>query len=176
MTQIHETAYPRIRSNVTEKELDEIYTPSEEDIKYSRRHTFNSISQLHFLVMLKAFQRLGYFPKIDHIDKPIIDHIANKANLNVASSHLQDNTIIRPLWKHYGLIRSYLDIKPFINEAYRILQSALITASRFKDIIADIINVGIEELVRQRYELPAFSTLHRAAKDARSTTNKHFYK
>jgi hypothetical protein len=28
MTAIHETAYPRIRSNLSDKELEEIYTPT----------------------------------------------------------------------------------------------------------------------------------------------------
>jgi hypothetical protein len=44
-------------------------------------------------------------------------------------------------------------------------------ASRSKDILADIINVGIEALVHARYELPAFSTLRRAAQKARAQIN-----
>jgi hypothetical protein len=34
-------------------------------------------------------------------------------------------------------------------------------AAQVKDHPADLINVAIEDLVRQRYELPAFSTLDR---------------
>ena len=44
-----------------------------------------------------------------------------------------------------------------------------------KDIIADIINVGIEELVHHRYELPAFSNLVSAARKARLEVNRGFY-
>ena len=35
MTAIHETAYPRIRSNVTDKELVELYTPTEEQLSFA---------------------------------------------------------------------------------------------------------------------------------------------
>ena len=41
---------------------------------------------------------------------------------------------------------------------------------------ADLINVAIEELVRQRYELPAFSTLDRLACHIRSIVNTRLFK
>jgi hypothetical protein len=34
MTAIHETAYPRIRSNLTDKELRELYTPTTDDLAF----------------------------------------------------------------------------------------------------------------------------------------------
>jgi hypothetical protein len=49
-------------------------------------------------------------------------------------------------------------------------------AARSKDIIADIINAGIETLVRECYELPAFGTLLRAAQQARARENKAYYR
>ena len=52
---------------------------------------------------------------------------------------------------------------------------AVLEASRSKDILADIINVGIEALVHARYELPAFSTLRRAAQKARAQVNHRYY-
>ncbi|MGD0885725.1 MAG: hypothetical protein ABSA46_12815 [Thermodesulfovibrionales bacterium] len=42
--------------------------------------------------------------------------------------------------------------------------------------MADIINVIIEELVRQRSELPGFSTLVRAARHARHRINSRYFK
>jgi hypothetical protein len=41
--------------------------------------------------------------------------------------------------------------------------------------VVDIINIGIEELVRNRFELPAFNTLLREANKARSVTNSEIY-
>jgi hypothetical protein len=47
-------------------------------------------------------------------------------------------------------------------------------ASRSKDILADIINVGLKALGHARYALPAFSTLRRAAQKARAQINHHY--
>lgn len=52
---------------------------------------------------------------------------------------------------------------------------ACVETSRVREDLADIINVAIEELLRQRYELPAFSTLLRAAITSRSTVNRGYY-
>lgn len=41
--------------------------------------------------------------------------------------------------------------------------------------MADLINVGIEALVKARYELPAFSRLGRAAQVARAHVNQGYY-
>jgi hypothetical protein len=44
---------------------------------------------------------------------------------------------------------------------------AVLEGARSKDILADLINVGIEALLQAHYELPAFSTLRRAGWDAK---------
>ena len=51
----------------------------------------------------------------------------------------------------------------------------MLEAAQSKDILADMINVGIEALVHARYELPAFSTLRRAAQKARAQVNHRYY-
>ena len=40
-------------------------------------------------------------------------------------------------------------------------------AAAVKDNPADLINIALEELIRRRFELPAFSTLDRMADDIR---------
>jgi hypothetical protein len=37
MTAIHETAYPRIRSNLSEQELHALYTPTPDDLAFVHR-------------------------------------------------------------------------------------------------------------------------------------------
>ncbi len=49
-------------------------------------------------------------------------------------------------------------------------------AAQTKDEIADLINVAIEELVRQRFELPGFPTLARNARRVRAITYRTFYR
>jgi TnpA family transposase len=52
---------------------------------------------------------------------------------------------------------------------------AATSAAVTKDDIADIINIAIEELVRQRYELPGFSTILKAARKARIVVNNGYH-
>jgi len=67
VTAIHETAYPRIRSNVTDKELVELYTPTEEQLSFADENAQAPVQKLGLLVLLKSFQRLGYFPMLREI-------------------------------------------------------------------------------------------------------------
>lgn len=53
---------------------------------------------------------------------------------------------------------------------------AMSEAARTKSDLADLINVAIEELVRKKYELPAFDTLVRAARHYRTVVYHQFYR
>jgi hypothetical protein len=185
MTAIHETAYPRIRSNLSDKELVELYTPTSEDLSFINHATKSPVAAFGALVLLKTFQRLGYFPSFDTLPPRLILHIAKaigvqkphdtlKADSDALSSlKLYEQNGFRK-W-HVPMIRQHQGITPFSNGGRRVLVRAVIEASQSKDILADIINVGIETLVQARYELPAFSTLRRAAQKARAQVNRGYY-
>ena len=63
MALIHETAYPRLRSNTSKSDLEKIFEPSPEDLALAKRHTRSQSARSGFIVLLKLFQRLGYFPR-----------------------------------------------------------------------------------------------------------------
>ena len=65
MTAIHETAYPRIRSNLSEQELQTLYTPTPDDLAFIERTMKSTVAAFGGVVLLKTFQRLGYFPFFD---------------------------------------------------------------------------------------------------------------
>lgn len=175
MTAIHETAYPRLRSNLSDPELETLYTPTSEDLDFIHHSTQSRVAAFGGVVLLKAFQRLGYFPSFDLLPPRLITHIATK--VGVPSPHdtlqLYEQQGIRK-W-HVPRIRDHLGVSAFSDGGRRVLVGAMIEASRSKDILADIINVGIETLVQARYELPAFSTLRRAAQKARAQANYGYY-
>jgi len=176
MTAIHETAYPRIRSSITAGELDELYKPTQEQLEFADRSTREPIQKLGLLVLLKVFQRLGYFPMLREIPLPVVQYIARCAKLEGAIPHLASYEKVRSRTQHLPKIRAFLGVKEFRTGGEPIMNQTLINACQTRDIIADIINVAIEELVRQSYELPAFSTLLRAANRARLEVNSGFYK
>jgi hypothetical protein len=53
---------------------------------------------------------------------------------------------------------------------------ALAEAASTKHELEDLINVGVEQLVRQRYELPSVDTLNRAARRVRATFARALHK
>jgi hypothetical protein len=55
-----DTAYPRLKANPTERELEAIYTSTTEEIQLARQSTKGEVAHVGFLVLLKTFQRLGY--------------------------------------------------------------------------------------------------------------------
>ena len=176
MTAIHETAYPRIRSNLSDKELNQLYTPTADDWAFIHSATQSAVAAFGGLILLKTCQRLGYFPPFEALPARLIQHLANAMDRSLPPDSLQQYEQRRLREWHLPQIRAYLGITAFSDGGRRILVGAVIEASRSKDILADIINVGIEALVQARYELPAFSTLRRAAAKARAQVNQRYYR
>ena len=61
MTAIHETAYPRLRNDWTNKQLIELFTPKEEEISFAKSCSRQPLALGSVLVQLKVFQYLGRF-------------------------------------------------------------------------------------------------------------------
>ncbi len=175
MPTVAETAYPRLKNQVTSRELIEIYTPTSAELKLAKQHTRKKATQLGFLVLLKTFQRLGYFVDLTSVPSSIIKHISKSTNLDYSSKALLRYQLSRTRWRHIAIIREHLDILPYGAAARRVIVTAMVQAARTKNDLADLVNVAIEELVHYRYELPVFPTLAKAAKRVRSLVDRAFY-
>lgn len=127
---------------------------------------------------LKVFQRLGYFPSTREISIRIKEHIAGSVDvaLDLAPDILEAYAGSRLERTHFELVRQYLSVAPFGEEARAVIKKACLTAAATRDDLVDIVNVAIEELIRQRFELPGCSTLLRIARAARRHVNGEFYK
>ena len=127
------------------------------------------------MLLLKTFQRLGYFVRLDAIPASIVRHISKAVGYEDVPAGLSayDSGTDNATWCWSD---PWLGVTPFGREAQRVMVEASVRASRVREDLADIINTAIEELVRQRFELPAFSALMRAARTARATVNRGFYK
>jgi hypothetical protein len=175
MTAIHETAYPRIRSTLSDKELEEIYTPTPDDLAFIHRVTKSTVAAFGGIVLLKTCQRLGYFPPLDTLPPRLLQHLATTMGVLTPSVLLQHYAQRRLREWHIPQIRAHLGITAFSDGGRRVLIETLLKAAQSKDIVADLINVGLEALVEARYELPAFSMLRRAAQKARAQVNRGYY-
>jgi len=173
MAAIYQTAYPRIKSNLSQDELGDIYTLTTEDQKFALRHCKRaSISFLGLLIQLKTTQRLGRFSSLKEIPKAIITHIKNQCLSRATLKELQAYFASGAKGRHVKLIRRYIRIKPFDKvKTSKLVKIWALEAAMTKEMLPDIINVTLEYLVKERYELPGFSTLERLCQAARTEVN-----
>ena len=177
MSSIHETAYPRFKPYLTVTDLNVVYTPTAEENLFAKKKTRNKLNQLGLLIQLKIFQKLGFFLKFNKIPTRIITHIIEwtglkKIDINALKNY--DNSTIKN--NHQTLIRKYLNVSSFNNDAATILFNSALKASETSELLPDIINAMLEQIINDGYELPAFSTFESIAKKARTQANKQYFK
>jgi len=173
---VQETAYPRLKSYISARDLTTIYTPQPHEIALAKKVTRGDVALLGFLALLKTFQRLGYFTALGQVPNAITEHIATFTGTTAVLSELPGYDISGTRFRHIPIIRQFLHVQPYGKEARLVMLLALREAARTKEDLADLINVAIEELVRKKYELPAFDTLVRAARHVRASVYHQFYR
>lgn len=173
MASIERTAYPRFKRYYTPKELQEIYTPTPAEIAFGRTSTSGDNNYLNLIILLKLFQRLGYFPKLSDIPESIVNYIRTFLKLGEPLNLGYESP--QTLSRHKKVIRSYLQVSQFDQEANQFLSANVENKALVMDNPADLINVAIEELVKNRYELPPFSTLDRLVCHIRNRVNQQLF-
>ncbi|MEN9521214.1 MAG: hypothetical protein RLZZ381_3802 [Cyanobacteriota bacterium] len=63
----------------------------------------------------------------------------------------------RSLRRYFEAIRQYFKISTYNKQGQKIIAKAVGVAAIVRDHPADLVNVAIEELVKERYELPALA-------------------
>ena len=175
MPSISETAYPRLKGNLSSQELSEVYTPTPEELEFAEVNTRSRVAQVGLLIVLKTFQRLGYSVPLSNLSSAIIKHIVSCSQLSVTSKELEQYDASGTRRRHIAIVREYLGLKAWGPAAKQAMTEATETAAISKHDLADIINVAIEELIRQRFELPGFSSLVKAARRARHTVTESYH-
>jgi TnpA family transposase len=173
LVSIERTAYPRFKRYFTAIELREIYTPTPAEIAFGLSTTQGQVHFLNLMVLLKTFQRLGYFPKLTEIPKSLVNHIRTSLNLpeDIGIEYSQQRT----MYRHRAAIREYLKVTPFDQSARHLAVTTVYETAKVMDNPADLINVAIDELIRERYELPGFNTLDRLVSRVRNLVNQQLF-
>ena len=170
-----DTAYPVLKPNPSDRNLNELFSPNLWELAFAEERTREPAPTVGLLLLLKTFQLLGYFIRLDAIPASVVRHISKVAGYDSVPTGLAAYDASNARNRHMVMVRSWLGITPFGREARRVMIEASVQASRVREDLADIINTAIEELVHQKFELPAFSALLRAARTARATVNRGFY-
>src|SRR5919204_6526242 len=113
MASLHDTAYPRLRSHLTIRELTEVYSPTRDELALAQRATRGASAQLAFLVLLKTFQRLGYFVSLQSVPLSIVTHIASCAGILFALVDLMGYDDSGTRRRHLALIRAHLGVHSY---------------------------------------------------------------
>ena len=76
MVSIERTAYPRFRHEPNARELQDLFTPTQEETDFARslvrsrsEHFFASV------LLLKSLQYLGYFPELSAIPAAVVNQV-----------------------------------------------------------------------------------------------------
>jgi TnpA family transposase len=154
----------------------ESFTPTPDELSFVEQCTRVPGSRLALLILLKTFQRLGYFVQLADVPAVIGAHIAGAAEMADGAEEfaVYDGTTYRT--RLMKLVREFAGVMAYDRTARSIAVRASMEASRTRDDVVDIVNVAIEELIRHRYELPAFSTLLHVARTARAFVNRSFHR
>ena len=135
----------------------EAFTPEAAELAFARQRTRQPGPRLALLVLLKAFQRLGYAVRLANVPPALVAHVAASAGLAGAASEIAgyDDTSYRT--RLLALVRGFIGVAGYDLEARGMAARACIEAARTRDDLEDIVNAGIEELLRYRIRVNALA-------------------
>ncbi len=173
MAAVERTAYPQLKRNPVVRELVTAFTPNDAELIFVADRVKSPPHRLTFALLLKAFQRLGYFASLEDIPIAIVRHVRTAMKLRQPVKPAVVD--LKTLYRYQRHIRDYLRVFAYEKRGLKIAANAITEASAVMDNPADLINVGIAALVHERIELPAFSTLDRLGRRIRSLINGRYF-
>lgn len=177
MTAPHETNYPRLKQDLSAKDLRDFYTPTPEEIAFLKEVSSQPHRRVTLAILLKLFQRLGQFTTIHDAPERIIRHVAKSLNyqLQITSIDLEEYDRSRVKRDHVTKLREYFNVRPLGDDGRRWLKTIAERAAETRHMLADIVNVMCEELAHHRYEMPSFRLLNDMAATAREFVHNRHY-
>jgi hypothetical protein len=152
MTSVDRTAYPRFGRVVSGRELADSFTPTGAEVEWARGKTQDVQHLLVLPVLLKSYQRLGYFPKAEDVPPAVVRHLQSCLGLAGAVDFVQ--LAERTAKRHREFVRARMKVTYDSARVREVAEQAIRKAVQAKDNPADLINVALEELVRARASCP----------------------
>lgn len=174
MASIERTAYPRLKNNISQKELKEKYTLLLNEINHAYSVVKGKTFVISYLVLLKCFQNIGYFPPIDEIPNIIIKYINQQIDIEHHSNAIEYKSKTT-LYSHHKSIRMYLNIKQYDSKAKDMIKEAIYKNTYIMKNPADLINSSIDILIKNNYELPAYAYLDKITLGIRTRIHNEIF-
>src|SRR5574337_64563 len=159
------SAYPRFPETFTSLDLQRHYTLSNDERQFALVNTRGGTPLLAFVVLLKTCQYLGYFPALADVPERVVAHLRGQIKNHLPEVQRRERLQVSQvtLYAYHRLIRDRLNIKAFSMETVEpLLRDRLIQAAQTMNWVIDLINVALEVLIKEKYELPAYSMLERS--------------
>lgn len=86
MSSINETAYPQLRSEIAEKDLLALFTPSRQELQFIANAYCRATTQALIAIQLKVPQRLGYFSMMVEVPEHVVRYICKRMRIPVFSN------------------------------------------------------------------------------------------
>ncbi len=169
MASIERTVYPRFKRQMSARELHEAFTPSADDRVFVAGLAGGDADVLASMLLLKSFQRLGYFPRLAEVPAVVVEHV--RACLSLPAGVTPGIEASRTEQRRRAAIRTRLGVVYEPGKARAVAEGVIRAVAQVKDNPADLINVALEELVKARCELPDYTTLDELAATVRTEVN-----
>lgn len=139
--------------------------------------------QLSYAVLLMVFKDLNYFPPSTSIPEEIIDCLKEQLQIPKAKFNLLNASTVSRYKQsvyNYFKITCWKKVKKeiletLVNPARKFVIKTSLEASETLNYPADIINVVIEQLKKNNFELPSFKQLDRLVRYARKKVNQKIF-
>ncbi|TDC23294.1 DUF4158 domain-containing protein [Streptomyces sp. 8K308] len=138
---IERTAYPRFKRLIAAHEPRLFFSPTREGLQWASDATEGDEHLLALLLMLKSYQRMGCFPKLEDVPIMVVDFVRRQVEL-------PEGTL--PVYQA---------------EARRIAEQSIRKEAAAKNRPADLINIALEKMVEAGLALPVFSPFRRDGLD-----------
>jgi len=143
---VERTAYPRFRRLVTARELA-LLSPTGDEVAWAKARARSPEHQLALVLLLRCFQRLGYFPRDDEVPLVVTEHV--RRALGLPEGTAPSRGIETAKWQR-RLVRERLGVVHDPERARAVAVEAIRSAAEVKNHPPDLINVALEMLVRNR--------------------------
>lgn len=181
---LKKTAYPRFskRKKIKPAELHHSYSLQPDEINMIKSAAKKDKLRFNLAILLKTFQKLGYFVEMNDIPSEIIVHI--RQSLNYHHRLIPSYANPRSLYRHRKKIREFLKVKYWgyeiingkkIHSGMKLAIKYAYEASHLMNNIPDITNVVIEKLIQASYELPSFYRLNLLVRHTRHSVNNKIF-
>lgn len=173
MASVERTAYPRFRPSLSRAEVEALYDPTDDEIAFVRTNARTDRRRITLLVLLKSHQRLGRLPSVRSVPKHVRGYLA--VVLGFPADTRLDAPTRQSRHRYRLAVHGFLSVRSYSEGGSDIAAAAMREAAAVMSDPADLVNVAVETLVRERIELPAFSTLDRLSGRERERVHGEIY-